>query len=45
MTDDVCLNCGREDPTVRVWDDLTDFADNEEPDYVGCYECREMEEL
>jgi hypothetical protein len=41
----VCSNCKSSKHTVLVWDEVEDWEDDADPDYVGCTDCSIMEEV
>ena len=37
-----CINCKIAGHTIPVWEDMTDYHDGEDPDYIGCTNCHTM---
>lgn len=37
-----CISCGVAGHAIPVWEDMTDYHHNEDPDYIGCTNCHTM---
>jgi len=43
MTEKICPTCGAgRSYQIPVWEDISDYYKNRQPDYIGCTECHTM---
>lgn len=42
---ETCVNCGAVDFLVPVWEDMEDYQNDENPDFIGCTVCNQMRPL
>jgi len=37
-----CVGCGEVGHTIPVWEDIREYFDGADPDYIGCTNCHNM---